>query len=187
MKKTIALMLGTSIAFVAMCVVVQAQSSPRRRTPVLTTDDLGSAAREAVSEPAETEVQPPVRSRPETSRGVIEWQRDLRRAFATARADGKLVVVDVYTDWCGWCKKMDTAIYSHPAIITLSRNYVFLKLNAEDQGQGQNFAEQIRVKGYPTTIVLDGQGKVLSITEGYIESPQAFFNFVEQARLAQAR
>jgi thiol:disulfide interchange protein len=111
----------------------------------------------------------------------------LRRALEVARADGKLVVADVYTDWCGWCKKMDTTIYSDPAIVALSKHQVFVKLNAEDRGQGQSFAEQLGVKGYPTTIVLDGQGRVLNAAEGYIASPRAFLEFVEHARAAQGK
>ena len=59
-------------------------------------------------------------------------------------------------------------------------------MNAEDGGQGQNFAEQMRVKGYPTTIILDGTGRVLNVTEGYIASPQAFGQLVQEAR-AQSR
>lgn len=187
MKKTTALMLGTMIALIAICVLVDAQSSPKRRTPVLTTDDLGSAAREVVGTPAETEVRPRSHTEPKAVRGPIEWQRDLRRAFEVAKVGGKLVIADVYTDWCGWCKKMDQTIYSDPAIAALSRQEVFVKVNAEDRGQGQYFAEQMRVNGYPTTIILDGQGRVLNVAEGYIASPQAFVEFVERARTAQAR
>lgn len=182
MKKTIALMVKTTIALTAIGVIVCAQSSPVRRTPVLTTDDLRSAAREAVSEPVETEAQPSVRLRPETSRDVIEWQRDLYRAFGVARAQSKLVVADVYTDWCGWCKKMDRDIYANPAIVALSTRYVFLKVNAEDRGDGQSFAHEMGVSGYPTTIVLDGQGRVLNMAKGYIETPRAFVRFIEEAR-----
>lgn len=186
MKKTIALML-TMIALMAMCVLVDAQSSPKRRTPVLTTDDLGSASLEVISTPAEPEVQPSSRTQPEAVRGVIEWQRDLRRAFEVARAGGKVVVADVYTDWCGWCKRMDKTIYSDSRIVALSRRHVFLKINAEDRGDGQSFAHEMGVSGYPTTIVLDGQGRVLNVAQGYIESPQAFVDFVEQARATLVR
>ena len=136
--------------------------------------------------PTESEAQPPVGRDPEVVRGAIAWQHDLRRAIEVARAEGKLIIADVYTDWCGWCKKMDKEIYSDPAIVALSRQQVFLKVNAEDRGEGQSFAGQMRVKGYPTTIILDANGRVLNITQGYIASPQAFGALVQAAR-AQAR
>jgi len=186
MRKTAALILATTVASIAICVLSSAQSSPKRRTPALTNDDLGSA-REAVRPPAETEPQPSTYNEPQPGRGAIAWRRDLRRAIEVARAEDKLVVADVYTDWCGWCKKMDQTIYSDPAIVALSRQQVFVKVNAEDRGQGQDFAEQMRVQGYPTTIILDGQGRVLNIVKGYIDSPRAFGEFVREARAAQAR
>ena len=185
LRKTPALILGTVIVSIALCALTGAQSSPKGRTPALTTDDLGSAAREVVRIPAENETQPSAGRDPEVVRGAIAWHRDLRRAIEVAKSEGKLIVADVYTDWCGWCKKMDKEIYSDPAIVALSRQQVFLKVNAEDGGEGQSFAEQMRVKGYPTTIILDGNGRVLNIAQGYIASPQAFGALVQKARSAQ--
>ena len=186
MRKTPALILGTVIVSIALCALTGAQSSPKRRTPALTNDDLGSAAREVVAIPTESEAQPPAGRDPEVVRGAIAWHRDLRRAIEVARAEGKLIVADVYTDWCGWCKKMDKEIYSDPAVVALSRQYVFVKVNAEDRGDGQTFARDMSVKGYPTTIVLDGNGRVLHVAQGYIASPRAFGALVQEAR-AQAR
>jgi thiol:disulfide interchange protein len=183
MRKISALILGIVIASMAICGLTGAQSSPKRRTPALTNDDLGSAPREVAT--AESEAQPPSRV-PEGVRGAIAWHRDLRRAIEVARAEGKLIVADVYTDWCGWCKKMDKTLYTDPGIVAMSRQQIFVKVNAEDGGQGQNFAEQMRVKGYPTTIILDGTGRVLNVAEGYIASPQAFGQLVQEAR-AQSR
>ena len=182
--KTPALILGTVIVSMALCALTGAQSSPKRRTPALTNDDLGSA-REVVRMPAEGETRPLASRDPEVVRGAIAWHRDLRRAIEVARAEGKLIVADVYTDWCGWCKKMDKTVYSDPAIVALSRQQVFLKVNAEDRGEGQSFAREMGVKGYPTTIILDGNGRVLNIAQGYIASPQAFGALVQKARSAQ--
>lgn len=187
MRKTPALNLGMVIASIAICALANAQSSPKRRTPVLTNDDLGSTAREVVRSPAEGEIQPSAGREAELVRGQIVWERDLRRAIEAARADAKLIVADVYTDWCGWCKRMDKTIYSDPAIVALSRQQVFVKMNAEDRGEGQSFAQQMGVHGYPTTIVLDGQGRVLNVAEGYISSPQKFLELVERARTSQVR
>jgi thiol:disulfide interchange protein len=189
MRKTTALILGTVTTAIAICGLTYGQSSPARRTPALTNDDLRSVPREVVSLPTEADENEPkpasTRTR-EIARGSITWQRDLNRAFDVARAEGKLIVVDVYTDWCGWCKKMDKAVYADPSIVALSRQQVFLKLNAEDRGQGQAFARQMGVSGYPTTIILDGQAKVLQVAEGYIPSTQAFLEFFEKGR-SQAR
>lgn len=187
MKKPLAFILGAAVALMSVSLLADAQSSPKRRTPVLTNDDLGSAPRELIRSPAKSEVQPLSSAGPEAARGPIAWHRDLRRALEVEKADGKLVVADVYTDWCGWCKRMDATIYSHPAIVALSRQQVFVKVNAEDQGQGQDFAAQMGVKGYPTTIVLDEQGRVLNVARGYIASPRAFVEFVDSARAAQFR
>lgn len=186
MRKISVLILGIVIASTAVCGLTSAQSSPKRRTPALTSDDVVSTPSAVVGPPEETETRTPITKDPEAVRGSIAWHRDLRSAIAVARAEGKLIVADVYTDWCGWCKRMDKTIYADPAIVALSRQHVFVKVNAEDGGQGQNFAEQMRVQGYPTTIILDGQGKVLNIAQGYIETPRAFGELVQEAR-AQAR
>ena len=81
---------------------------------------------------------------------------------------------------------MDQTIYSDPAVVALSRQQVFVKVNAEDGGEGQRFAQEMGVRGYPTTIVLDGQGRVLNIANGYIASPRAFGKLVQEAQ-AQSR
>ncbi|MFY9607978.1 MAG: thioredoxin family protein [Blastocatellia bacterium] len=186
MRTTHTLLATILIASMVMWALASGQSSPRRRPPVLTNDDLGSA-REAVRLPPEPDVQPAERPKPEAIRGPISWHRDLRRAFEAADADGKLVIVDVYTDWCGWCKKMDKTIYSSPTVAALSSQQAFVKVNAEDGGQGQNFAEQMGVTSYPTTIILDGQGRVLNFVRGYIASPQAFVKLVQEAQATRAR
>jgi thiol:disulfide interchange protein len=186
MGKTPALILGTVIVSIAFCALTGAQSSPKRRTPALTNDDLGSA-REVVRMPSDNEAQPSASRDPEIVRGAIAWHRDLRRAIEVGRAEDKLIVADVYTDWCGWCKKMDKTVYSDPAIVALSRQQVFLKVNAEDRGEGQSFAREMGVKGYPTTIILDGNGRVLKIAQGYIASPEAFEALVQEARAVQAK
>src|SRR5688572_27423862 len=109
MKKTAALILGTFIVSILIFAVAGAQSGTKRRIPVLTNDDLGSA-RETVGPAVETETQPSIGRNTQGDRGSIAWHSDLRRAIEIARDEDKIIVVDVYTDWCGWCKKMDRTI-----------------------------------------------------------------------------
>ena len=181
MKKTTGLVLTAVVTSVAIWALGAAQSGSKRRTPVLTTDDLGSAREVNAPAMTGTEVSPSLTRSPEVVRGSVAWHRDLRRAFDVARDEDKLVIADVYTDWCGWCKKMDKTIYSDPSIVALSGRQVFVKVDAEDGGEGQRFAQRMGIRGYPTTIILDGGGKVLKIARGYIDSPRRFELLVQEA------
>lgn len=92
-------------------------------------------------------------------------------ALKTAKKENKRVIVDVYTDWCGWCKKMDADVYAKKKIKELVEdNFVFVKLNAEGGGKikyrGKDYAESelasyFQVTGYPTTVFLEPNGKVI--------------------------
>lgn len=47
----------------------------------------------------------------------------------------KKLFVDVYTEWCGWCKKMDASTFSHPKIVEyINENYYSIKFDAEYKG-----------------------------------------------------
>jgi len=112
----------------------------------------------------------------------IAWEHDVQTALRSATNGNGMVVVDVYTDWCGWCKRMDSDIYPDPQVAALGSEAVFLKLNAEDHSEGQRFAREHGVHGYPTTIIMDASGRSLDQHAGYISPPTVFVQWVHQAR-----
>jgi thioredoxin-related protein len=71
----------------------------------------------------------------------IKWYT-IQEAEALSKQNPKKIMIDVYTDWCGWCKKMDAETFSHPVIAEfVNNNYYAVKLNAES-------TEDITFKGY---------------------------------------
>jgi thiol:disulfide interchange protein len=112
----------------------------------------------------------------------IVWEHDMQAALRSATDGNRVVVVDVYTDWCGWCKRMDSDVYRDQQVAALGSEAVFLKLNAEDHSEGQRFARDHGVRGFPTTIIMDASGRALQQQAGYISPPTAFVQWVHQAR-----
>ena len=45
----------------------------------------------------------------------VSW-RNWDRGLEEASGSGRPILVDVYTDWCGWCRRMEADVYSRPEI-----------------------------------------------------------------------
>jgi thioredoxin-related protein len=96
------------------------------------------------------------------------------------------IFIDAYTDWCGWCKKLDQDTFSDPVIAEyLNNNFYPVKFNAESKDpvkfMGREFvndgtagkAHQLAVAlmqgrmSYPTVIFLNEKGELLAPVPGY--------------------
>jgi thioredoxin-related protein len=118
--------------------------------------------------------------------GEIGW-RGWDSGLREARAAGRPVLVDVYTDWCGWCKRMDRDVYARAEVRDyLAQRFVTVRLNAEAgdaaRYDGRSFtsrtlAAYFRVNGYPTTIFLDPNGGHLANVPGYV-APDRFMQLL---------
>ncbi|HYM81093.1 MAG TPA: thioredoxin fold domain-containing protein [Candidatus Limnocylindria bacterium] len=112
----------------------------------------------------------------------IAW-RGWDAALREAKSKGRPVLVDVYTNWCGWCRRMDRDVYERADVRAyLDAHFVSVKLNAEAadparyEGKAhtsRSLASRFRVTGYPTTVFLSASGGHLVNVPGYIP-PQRF-------------
>jgi len=102
-------------------------------------------------------------------------------ALEQAKADRKLVLVDFYTDWCGWCKKLDRDTYSNQNVqIRLAKDFILVKVNPEKSAEGKKLAQQFGVHGYPFVAVVDADGNKISQIAGYKPAFE-FLQLLEQA------
>jgi len=89
------------------------------------------------------------------------------------------ILVDLYTDWCGWCKRMDKDTYANEVIAKyINENYYAVKMDGEGK-------EDITFKGNTFKFVEQGRSKyhelAAAIMKGKMSYPStAFFNTEEQ-------
>jgi len=115
---------------------------------------------------------------------TIPWETSLAQALARAAGEQKLVLVDFYTDWCKWCKKLDAETFQDSAVAqALAEGYVPVRLNAEKEGEAE--ARRFQVSGYPTILVLDGKGREVGRIEGFM-GPQEFLAELHELRGQQS-
>lgn len=119
----------------------------------------------------------------------IEWLT-IEQAEAKAKKDpSKKIIIDVYTTWCGWCKKMDAHTFTDPKIVKyINEKYYAVKLNAEMSGEVMYKGEKLtktgrthevalkvtggNIAGYPTVAFLDGKLNVLTAISSYLQPGQ---------------
>lgn len=105
------------------------------------------------------------------------WMEDdFEGAQARAKAQGKLVVVDVWAEWCAACKELDEKTWPDPSVAGwIAQNAVAVRVDTDRVRK--DLEKSLRILGYPTVLVLDGDGKILRRQEGF-QKPEAMLAFL---------
>ncbi len=124
----------------------------------------------AVAEPAT------VRATGSATGSQMRW-REFADGLQEAEESEKLVLVDFFTDWCGWCKRMDKTTYRDSLILEyVERKFVPVKVNAESKkptayrGEAYTYAEVaggFQIRSFPTTVFLEADGSPITTVPGY--------------------
>lgn len=122
----------------------------------------------------------------------INWIT-LDEAVSKSKKKEKLVMIDFYTDWCGWCKKLDAGPYMDPEVVKyVNENFYAIKINAEQKedivfngktyvtksngSRGTNdfaiaYASRSGRLGYPTISFITTSGDKIGVEPGYKDAP----------------
>ncbi len=113
-----------------------------------------------------------------------EWLTDAPKAQAQAKKENKLVLLDFTgSDWCGWCIKLKGEVFDLKEFKDYADKHLVLvevdfprkkQLSADQKKANKALQEQYKIQGYPTIIVLNGEGKKVGEL-GYVKGgPKAF-------------
>lgn len=137
--------------------------------------------------------------KPAAETAEIKWMT-WKEVQEAEKKEPRKIFVDVYTGWCGWCKRMDATTFTHPEIVKyVSKNFYAVKFDAEtdevinfkgkeykyvaqgSRGYNELAAELVNGQmSYPTSIYLDETLEEIFPVPGY-QDPKTFetvLNFV---------
>ena len=127
----------------------------------------------------------------EVAESPVKWMT-FEEAVEKSKTEKRKIFVDVYTDWCGWCKVMDKNTFSDPVVAKiLNEKFYPVKFNAEqtedvvfngttfkfvpygNKGTHQLAAALLNNQlSYPTVVFLDEEFRIITPLPGYRKAPE---------------
>ncbi len=114
---------------------------------------------------------------------TISWY-GFEEGMKKAKSEKKYIFVDFYTEWCTYCKKLESETYTDEKVYKyLNDKFVPIKVNAESQNKvsfaGQKLTEQelaatFGVSSYPTLFFMNGEKDALGQIPGFVTADDLF-------------
>ena len=124
---------------------------------------------------------------------TLEWKM-WEEAEKKSEAENKLIMVYLYTDWCGWCRKLESETLSDEKVISrLNAGFNSVKVNPEKKaeyhynGVTMNyrvFTDKIshgKLKKYPLIVFINPATKKTYFQEGFISADE-FYDLLDKVR-----
>jgi len=126
------------------------------------------------------------------------WETNFEKAAAKAKAEGKHMLIDFSgSDWCHWCVKLDTEVFSKDEFKAYAKENLVLvladfprdksKQSAALQKQNAQLAEKYGIRGFPTVYILNPEGVAVDKTGYQAGGPQPYVEYIKKVIAAKKK
>lgn len=112
-----------------------------------------------------------------TSAQGIVWRTNLDEALKASKDSGKLVMLTLYTDWCGFCDKLKEETWPAPSVIAKATEFECVMVNPE-KTEGE---DPFDTGEYPRTVFLRFDGEMVNQVRGFLP-PEEFVREMARAQ-----
>jgi thioredoxin-related protein len=97
--------------------------------------------------------------------GVAEtvWETSIQRGMEKAKSEKKPILIDLYADWCTYCKVLEKEIFPDPEVAKILEGFITVRLDGEEF---PNLRQKYAIEGYPTILFIDGHSNFLDKITG---------------------
>ena len=95
------------------------------------------------------------------------WLTRVDDAVAAARDGDRYILVDLYAEWCGWCKVLEKEVFTSAEFRAATADMVLLRVDVEDGGEGSELQARYDARSLPTTLILDADLVKVGEVQGY--------------------
>lgn len=104
----------------------------------------------------------------EKEKGIQFIEADWSKALLEAKTQHKQIFLDAYASWCGPCKQLKKQTFPDPeAAAFFNANFINVAINME-KGVGPSLLEKYQITAYPTLLITDENGNLITYTRGLI-------------------
>lgn len=116
---------------------------------------------------------------PLIAQDATKWEHDYQSALKRAKAEKKVIFMDLWAEWCGPCQHLQKNVFpTAEAAAALAKVVPFSSLVQKRDGtplaEGTKLAEQFKLDAFPTLVILDADGKELRRQVGSFRSGAEF-------------